>query len=363
MAQRKPWDGIRESLTDLPESRLTLQEALTSPCRACATAPCCTHLPLHAFQITNLTELDHAIYVSNFDHIELGLSATGEWSIYYCYPCRFLNQQDFVCDVHNKSEQPKICVSFSPYHCWYRRVFTRSVVSDFIRIDRQRLDFIISHVVFNEARDIVQVPDWGTMVEGVTSLPLEFDSNGSEPPGEDPIINLWKELAVNKSSMPSDGNDAYSYDMLNDPCDACQAHCCKTLVFPQGLPIAISNLDYFRFCLGFPGVELGITDDVWSIIVRTTCQYLQDNRCSIYGKPERPLLCKYYDAWKCTYKIQFGLPRPPGFLRVGLEQFKWLTECFKFDQDGIVVGLPSVDMLRSRIEAGWCEETARLEAD
>ncbi|MBN1813545.1 MAG: hypothetical protein JXA14_17030 [Anaerolineae bacterium] len=71
--------------------------------------------------------------------------------------------------------------------------------------------------------------------------------------------------------------------------------------------------------------------------------------------PQRPLLCQYYDAWKCVYKFQFGLPQSPGFLRIGLRQFEHLAACFKFDQNGVVVKSPSVDELRDHIEAGRCE--------
>src|SRR5262245_9257075 len=89
---------------------------------------------------------------------------------------------------------------------------------------------------------------------------------------------------------------------------------------------ALISLRRFATVFWLPGVELGVTDAVWSLIVRTTCRHLKQDRCTIFGRPERPLVCKYYDAWKCTYRVHFGLPRPPGFVRVRLEEFGWLTE-------------------------------------
>jgi hypothetical protein len=350
-----PWNSIAESLVEFGEIQLNQQEALVSPCASCSTAPCCTHLPLHTFKITNLVELDHALYLLNFDRIELGLSAAGDWSVYYCYPCRFLDRASFGCTVHNTPQQPQICVHYNPYHCWYKRVFTRSNSDNFLRIDRQRMAFILDHLLFDEARQLVAVPDWASLTEGLAALPLEPGPPAlADPPITDAATETWQTMVSTQDfSQPA---ESYSYAALQNPCQDCQAYCCQTLVFPQGLPTTISNLDYYRFCLGFPGVELGLADDHWSLLIKTTCRHLVDHRCAIYGQPERPLICKYYDALKCTYRINFGLPRPQGFLRVRLEQFLWLTDCFQFDQHGNIIQFPPLETIRSYIEACWSQE-------
>jgi hypothetical protein len=348
-----PWNSIAEGVVPFEERRLTYPEALASPCTSCQTAPCCTHLPLHTFKITNMIELDHAVYLLNFERIVLGLSASGEWSVYYAYPCRFLNRQNFACTVHNTPTQPQICVHYNPYQCWYKRVLTQNVSQDFLQIDRARMEYIIAHIVFDEFRNIVEVPDWAAMVDGLANLPLQPLPSASEPSATDPVTEAWQAMLLNLDSNPVQPENVYSYEALRDPCNGCQAYCCQTLIFPQALPRSITTLDFFKFCLGFPGVELGVADDVWSLVVKTTCRHLQDNRCSVYGQPERPLLCKYYDAWKCTYKINFGLPRPAGFLRVKLEQFDWLTDCFEFNQHGAIVQFPPTEMIRNSLEEKW----------
>jgi hypothetical protein len=131
------------------------------------------------------------------------------------------------------------------------------------------------------------------------------------------------------------------------------------LVFPTDVPATRSNLDFLRFALGFPGIELGIADGAWSLVVRTTCRHLTGNRCAVYGRPERPRLCTYYDAWKCTYTVHFGLPRPAGFLRVRLEEFPMLAECFRFDQHGTVTQLMPVEAIRHHFETRWREQAAQ----
>jgi Fe-S-cluster containining protein len=330
---------------------LTYQESLISPCQSCENSPCCTYLPLHTFQIENIIELDHAIYLLNFERIELGLSSSGEWSVYYRYPCRFLNRTDFSCSIHNTPEQPQICVSYNPYRCWYKRVLTKNVSDEFLRIDRLRMEYIVSLLTFDETGTIVEIPSWETLLDGVAKLTLSPNHQFSDLVDDNPVADTWEQSVLNPEQ--SESATILTYNDLQNPCDSCQAHCCKTLVFPQPMPRNISNLDYLKFCLGFSGIEVGIADDAWSIVVKTTCRHLQDNRCSIYGMNTRPLLCKYYDAWKCTYKKNFGTPRPPGFLRVKLDHFKWLIECFKFDEFGNIVQALSTDAIRQYVEVEW----------
>lgn len=354
-----PWMSISASVIPLEPRQMGYQEALASPCASCGTAPCCTHLPLHTFQITNLVELDHAVYLLNFDRIQLGLSASGEWSVYYAHPCRFLNRQDFTCTVHNTPTQPQICVQYNPYNCWYKRVFTKNVSQEFLMIDRERMDFVLQHLVLDENRQIVGVPEWASMVEAMAQMGNEPNSRASEPDIRDEALATWEAMLLQPNGAAA-APTPQSYEAIQDPCTGCAAYCCKTLVFPHGFPTTASNLDYYRFCLGFPGIEIGISDQGWSVIVKTTCRHLtEDNRCGVYGQASRPLICKYYDAWKCTYRVQFGLPRPENFLRVRLEQFPWLTECFPFDAQGNITAMPPTEVIRQHIESRW-QEVAHL---
>lgn len=102
-------------------------------------------------------------------------------------------------------------------------------------------------------------------------------------------------------------------------------------------------------------MELGIADGQWSVIVRTRCRHLEGNRCSVYGREERPLICKYYDAWKCDYKPQFGPARPETLMRVRLEQWEWLAGLLLYDEHGTIAEIPPMEALRLAIEARWRE--------
>ena len=156
-----PWNSIAEGMVRRDDAPVPYAQALESPCLRCTTSPCCTHLPLHTFTVSTLIELDHARYLLNFDHLELGISPNGEWGAYYRYPCRYLDRDDFTCTVHATADQPDICMQYNPYQCWYRRVLTEPVTDDFVRIDRQRLEFLLPQFAFDDAGRIVEAPTWG----------------------------------------------------------------------------------------------------------------------------------------------------------------------------------------------------------
>lgn len=324
----------------------------------CETSPCCTHVPLHTFQIRSLQDLDHAQYLLNFERIVLGLSAAGEWSVYYKYPCRFLDRSDpknALCTIHGTPLQPQICVHYSPYTCWYKRSLTPDVNSEFLTIDRQRLARIAEHLVFDEQRNIIETPDWPALMALVSEVPLAPGFDGGPEP--DPVFDRWLEESaggpVEAVAAPAARR---GYLDLVDACSGCAAHCCKTLVFPHGRPTSRKSIDYLQFVLGFPGIELGVSDGEWQLIVRTRCRHLTaEDRCGVFGQPERPNICRYYDASSCSYIVQFGQSRPRGFMRVRLEQFFWMTETMQFDEGGAIVQLPPLEQMRHAVEQRWSE--------
>ena len=236
----------------------------TSPCLTCPTSPCCTYLPLHSFAVTTVAELDHAAYLLNFDRIELGLSEDGTWSVAYRAECRHLDPDDFSCRVHNTPDQPQICVTYNPHQCWYKRVLTADTSPDHIRLDRQRFELLVGELVFDDKGDVVSGPEWGTLI-GLLA----------EPVVEAPVIaseSSWHPVEMPRRRKPDD--TLLTYTEVGDPCDGCEAPCCTKLIFPYPVPASRTSLDHLRFCLGFPGVEVGITDDAWSIIVDTSCRHL-----------------------------------------------------------------------------------------
>jgi hypothetical protein len=328
---------------------LSFEQARQSPCLSCETSPCCRYLPVYHFNVTNLVELDYAIYLLNFRRIVLGLAASGEWAVYYRQPCRFLRLDDGMCSLHDMPEQPSICRHYNPYSCWYRKVLADNTHDEFVLVDRARLAWITERLTFDDQRNLVAAPEWAEIVAAFAGMPVE-DVEAEDGAAEDVAeqdraggararANGWRPVSLT-SAPPVSGARRWSEAAVSDPCTGCSAYCCTTLVFPAAVPTTAAQLDYMGFCLGFPGVELGVDEDGWSLVVHTSCRHLDDGRCGLYGAPTRPIRCSHYDALRCDYRAHFREPEPSGFLRVPLERFAALAEAFAFDRDGQPVGVP-----------------------
>ena len=334
------------------DARLGFGDALRSPCATCPTSPCCRNVPLHTFEVADLVALDHARYLLNFDGIELGIASDGTWNVLYQVPCRHLDLHDFACSVHETPTQPSICTNYNPYACWYRSALGDMTNENHLRVDRRRLDALAGLLGFDDHRAIVSGPSWEEIEVLFDELPI------AEPPiehavADEPELAEWVEVVLGRAPASSERADLMKDDAeIAAPCTGCGAPCCSTLVFPLAYPTTASSVDYIRFLLGFPGIELGVADGGWGIVVRTRCRHLTDDAlCGVYGSEERPLLCRYYDEHACTYKSQFGQPRPDDFLRVRYDHFDWFAECFRFDPDGTIVAAADMASMRSHIEA------------
>ncbi|HTJ43565.1 MAG TPA: hypothetical protein VL463_15780 [Kofleriaceae bacterium] len=348
----KPWRRISLRVAQ-PREGLTWSEALTSPCIACESAPCCTHLTLHEFEVDGLTDLDYARYVLNFERMLLGISPDGKWHVYYRAPCRYLEQHTLRCTIHDTPIQPNVCKNFSPYACWYKASYGGPVSDTLIQIDRVRMDWILERTKFRDDRSIESMPSQDEMRAVFPTLPVVEDPPGpaDEIVRADAVYPAWKLLI--KSGKPEEPAREHSFAELDNPCNGCDAYCCTSLVFPQRSPINHAQVDYFRYALGFPGIELGVGGGNWTITIRTKCRHLNGTKCGVYGTGDRPLMCSYYDAHKCGYKHQFGPMRPQGFVRVRYEEFDAVASAFRFNETGITTKIPTADEVRAAIEASW----------
>ena len=218
-AQFVPWNSIAESVVELEPRRLSFAQALESPCDSCRTAPCCTYLPLAQFRVASLMDLDQARYLINFDHIQLTLSASGDWNAYYVYPCRFLNRENFRCTVHDTPQQPRTCVNYNPYQCLYKRVFTTSQGADIVRLDHQRVEFVASQVVFDEHRKIVSLPPWEALIEGCRQLPALPPPEPTAEPAPDAMALEWRLQVLAPEAVASSDTRSRSFASFSDPCE------------------------------------------------------------------------------------------------------------------------------------------------
>lgn len=361
--------AIKRKADALARGGRTFDEALEAPCMTCDSSPCCSYLPLKTMTVETLMDLDHCRYLLNFDGIELGLSTNGDWSVYLRRPCRYLDAESLGCNVHGTDLQPHICAHYNPYSCWYRTALTGDGRPDHLRVNRARLDALLPGVVFDEDRRILAVPAWEWVQETFAAIPMDGETTAAgggdrTAPWHDEVLVRWRtEVGAGREPEPTAprGLRVFSDPSIDEPCRGCSAPCCTTLTFPVASQLTMASIDHLRFSLGFPGVELGIAADGWVIAVRSTCRHLEDGLCSVFGQPDRPLACSYYDAYRCTYKAAYTEPRPAGYLRVGYEEFAWLLECVAFDADGNVAAVPTPDQLRWHVERRLHEHAQGLE--
>ncbi len=321
---------------DIPNAQppaLTFADALNSPCATCEGTPCCQNLPLQTFALSNVTDVDYALYLLNFHNIELGVAADGTWSAYYRQACRFLDPNTLGCGLHGTPDKPHVCVQYNPFSCFYRRGFSEEGSADYLRVDRERMQTIASSLVFDADRQIIAAPTLESLAEVFGAQPILDD-----------VVPYQESPAASSESGSSQTN-------LTDPCGSCQAHCCTTLLFPINPPVGIGSLDYLRFALGFPGTEVVVMDREWRLAISTRCRHLQDGKCGIFGAPERPLRCQYYDAWACGYRAVFDAEGQQNTVRMRLEDFPALAQACLFNKDGTAAVIPSAADLRPGIAA------------
>jgi hypothetical protein len=333
-----------------PADRLSYREAAQSPCLSCTASPCCTHLLLRKFQLEDLGDVDYVLYLSNFEGILIGIDEAGVARAYLSQPCGHLDVPSGLCKVHGTQAQPSICVHYNAHSCQYRHGMTVDLNrrQPLMGVDRTR--WYVEHVIFDDERKIVEFPDWAELLDAFESMPLE--RRQAPWPEPDPVQAEWRSIVLTSKAADSTYEDHVFHDPeVSSPCQGCEAWCCHTLVFGRELPENANQFDFFRYSLGFPSVELSISEESWAIVVRTTCRHLTENRCSAYGSEERPLRCGYYDAFKCVYKDHFGSPRPEDLVRVTRDEFPVLTASVIFDDQGRVRRVPTVELLRARIES------------
>lgn len=330
---------------------LTYRQAREAPCLTCTTSPCCTYLLLRDFRLDTLMDVDYAVFLLNFEGIVLSLEKGRKVDVYLYQHCSNLGRESGLCQVHSTKEQPAVCIHYSAYTCSYRHTFTTDVHADKPLLDAARMAWLTDQLAFDDNRKIIGFPDWDDVLEGFASIPME--RMPAPAPAPDPMRQEWRSIALS----PKGADDGRPRELhrfgdpeVTEPCQGCEAWCCKTLVFDRGLPNDASQIEFLRYCIGFPSVEVGVAAEGWAVIVRTTCRHLVGNRCSVYGTDQRPLRCDSYDALDCSYRGHFGTPRPNDIVRVTKEQFPTVADSIVFDQLGRIVAIPPVEVLRNRLE-------------
>ena len=131
-----------------------------------------------------------------------------------------------------------------------------------------------------------------------------------------------------------------------NPCSACAAPCCRMLLIPHPTPGTFMDLDYIRYMLGFPSVEMILNrDGSWQVSIDSVCGFLdqETNLCTVHATPRKPKTCVFFNPHHCWYKRNFTSDDPPDIIRIDQGTFELLLEAVRFDEHGEIVELPSWD--------------------
>lgn len=83
-------------------------------------------------------------------------------------------------------------------------------------------------------------------------------------------------------------------------CDYCTAKCCKYFALPIDTPEDSKDFDFIRWYLLHDRASVFVDDEVWYLLVHTTCRHLRDdNLCGIYET--RPQICRDYTTDACEF--------------------------------------------------------------
>ncbi len=83
-------------------------------------------------------------------------------------------------------------------------------------------------------------------------------------------------------------------------CDYCTAKCCRYFALPIEEPTSEQDFDFMRWYLLHDRASVFVEDEVWYLLVHTTCKHLQnDHRCGIYLT--RPQICRDYTTDNCEF--------------------------------------------------------------
>jgi len=102
-------------------------------------------------------------------------------------------------------------------------------------------------------------------------------------------------------SLPASKRRRADHPDVANLCDHCTAKCCHYFALPIDEPTERRDLDFMRWYLLHDRASVFVDDDVWYLLVHTTCKHLRDdNRCGIYET--RPQICRDYTTDKCEFE-------------------------------------------------------------
>ncbi len=148
---------------------------------------------------------------------------------------------------------------------------------------------------------------------------------------------------------------SFAERVTQNPCAACSAPCCRVVMIPHKTPETLTEIDYVRYLVNFPSIEVSVaaTGD-WTIVVHDTCRHFEreTHRCGVHDTDEQPLTCRYYNQYRCWYKPNLTEQEPPDAYFLSAENFTRWAELLRFDDAGKLVAGPNFEESKKALAGG-----------
>ena len=289
-----------------------------SPCSRCTGSPCCGSLPLAPLRLESRNDFVNLVLASCYNGIFPALKKSGEWTIYLGRGCRFLDENEGKCAIHDTPGQSMVCKSYDAHACWYVDAFAADRFRTMIPFHTDMLIWYEKRFGLIANRFDADV-DWESLCREAYEYrrgTLNFDSS----------IDL-EHGGPRRLSFRKSRSDRY-------------------LFFPPyNRPENGNHFELISFRLGFPGVSLAVSDTYWSFLIRTE---LNASRLDLFRREYFPAVGHRDGAF--SFDGMAGANRP--FSEAGdqwvvleladLELLKALTS---FDSSDKVKRLPSSAVL------------------
>jgi hypothetical protein len=138
-----------------------------------------------------------------------------------------------------------------------------------------------------------------------------------------------------------------------NPCTGCSAPCCRVLLIPHPTPSTFMDLDYIRYMIGFPKLEMILNSDgQWQVLIEQTCRLLDEetNLCTVHATARKPKTCVFFNPYPCWYRWSFHKKEnPPNLIRINMEAFEEVLAHVQFDEDGKILQIPTWEFIRNLV--------------
>ena len=135
----------------------------------------------------------------------------------------------------------------------------------------------------------------------------------------------------------------------SNPCLKCVAPCCQVIMIPHRIPATLMDLDFVRYLLNFPRIEVAVSKrGDWLILIREVCGHFdqESHLCKVHGTSEQPLTCQYYNPYQCWYRPNLSVDNPRDIYVLKRETFDYWLQRVRFNENGEVISAPDFEESR-----------------